>query len=145
MAAGQVATDAAHRRLGASLRESGSAPVEFVYVAGICTLLFLGVVQLALSLHVRNTLVACAQEGARYAANADIAVGPDPAAGAVAAARRCITTALPDDYANDVTAQALDLGGVPVVEVTVRATLPLAGPWGPHSLTVRGHALLEPR
>lgn len=126
-------------------RDAGSAPVEFVFLAGICTLLFLGIVQLALSLHVRNTLVACAQDGARYAANADVSAAPDPAADATTVARRCITGALPDRFADDVGAAAVDRDGLPVVEVTVRATLPLVGPWGPHSLTVRGHALREPR
>ena len=35
--------------------------------------LFLGILQVALVLHVRNTLTAAASEGARYAANADVA------------------------------------------------------------------------
>ena len=40
-------------------------------VGALLTVLFLGVLQLGLALHVRNTLTAAAAEGARYAANAD--------------------------------------------------------------------------
>lgn len=43
--------------------------VDFVLVSVLLTALFLAVVQLALALHVRTTLQACAAEGARYGAN----------------------------------------------------------------------------
>ncbi|MFL6136734.1 MAG: TadE family protein [Frankiaceae bacterium] len=51
--------------------DRGSAPVEFVLVGALLTLLFASLVQLGLLLHVRNVAVADATEGARYAANAD--------------------------------------------------------------------------
>lgn len=59
--------------------ERGSATAEFVLVGTMLTLLFLAVLQLAIDLHVRNVLAACAADGARHAANADVA-SPDAAA-----------------------------------------------------------------
>ena len=53
--------------------ERGSAPVDFVLVGSLVTLMFLAVVQLGIDYHVRNVLAACAAEGARYGANADVA------------------------------------------------------------------------
>ncbi|WP_277050321.1 TadE/TadG family type IV pilus assembly protein, partial [Ruania albidiflava] len=47
--------------------ESGSALVDFLLVAVLVTVLVLGVVQLALVLHVRTVLIDSAAEGARYA------------------------------------------------------------------------------
>ena len=44
--------------------------VDFVLVLVVVVPLFLGIVQLALVLHVRNTLTSAASEGARYAATA---------------------------------------------------------------------------
>jgi hypothetical protein len=47
-------------------------------VGALVTVLFVGVLQLALTLHVRTTLIDCAAEGARFGALA----GSTPAAGA---------------------------------------------------------------
>jgi len=52
-------------------RESGSAVADFAMVSGLLSLLFLAVFQLGLALHIRNTLISCASEGARYGARAD--------------------------------------------------------------------------
>jgi Flp pilus assembly protein TadG len=54
-------------------RERGSAVVDFVLVGVLVVVLLLGVLQVAVYVHVRNVVVASAQEGARYAANADVA------------------------------------------------------------------------
>lgn len=117
--------------------DSGAAVVEFVGVSVLVLGLFLAVVQLGFTLHVRNTLVACAADGARYAANADRS--PDDGA---ERARELIRAALPDRFAGDVTA-AHDAATGTVV-VAVRAELPLLGPWGfGSSMLLRGHALAE--
>jgi Flp pilus assembly protein TadG len=58
--------------------ERGSAVVEFVLVSLLIVMLLLAVLQVAVYVHVRNVVTASAQEGARYAANADV----DSAAGA---------------------------------------------------------------
>jgi hypothetical protein len=102
------------------------------------TLLVASVLQLALALHVRATLVDCAAEGARYGALAD----RSPADGAGRAADLA-RMSLDDAFARDVTARRTELDGLPVVEVEMTAPLPVLGLLGPSSLTVRGHALLE--
>jgi len=53
-------------------RERGSAVVDFVLVSVLVVALLLAVLQVAVYVHVRNVAVASAQEGARYAANADV-------------------------------------------------------------------------
>ena len=120
--------------------DAGSAIVDFALVAGLVTLVFAGVVQLTLALHVRNTLVDCAAEGARFAALAD----REPADGA-ARTRQLVELSLAPGYADEVTAVETTLGGLAVIEVTVTAPMPVAGLLGPAgTLTVTGHALSEP-
>ncbi|MET0782884.1 MAG: TadE/TadG family type IV pilus assembly protein, partial [Leifsonia flava] len=71
-AAHQTRRYALGRRLRPFVRdERGSAVVEFTLVSVLLTTLALAVVQLALALHVRNTVIDAAAEGARYAALAD--------------------------------------------------------------------------
>ncbi|WP_344647495.1 TadE/TadG family type IV pilus assembly protein [Cryptosporangium japonicum] len=55
--------------------DRGSAVVEFALVSVVLLLLLLGVLQVAVYLYVRNIAAACAAEGARFAANADVDVG----------------------------------------------------------------------
>jgi Flp pilus assembly protein TadG len=113
--------------------------VEFAMVTVLLLTLFLALLQLGLALHVRNTLVACAADGARYGANADRAP-----ADAVERARELIRAALADRYAEDVSAATEPVEGAETVVVTVRATLPVVGLLGPsRGLVVRGHALKE--
>jgi Flp pilus assembly protein TadG len=105
----------------------------------LLTALLLAVVQLALALHVRNTVLDAAAEGARYAALA----GSSPAAG-VERTRTLIDAAIAADYAGDVSASSTSVGGVPAVAVTVRTTLPVVGLLGPErALEVTGHAAVE--
>ena len=119
--------------------DHGSAVVDFVLVGALITVLFAAVLQLTLAQHVRNTLVDCAAEGARYAALAD----REPQDG-VDRARMLIEADLSAAYAEDVTARRTDLDGLDVIEVQVTAPLPVAGLLGPNrSLTVVGHALVE--
>ncbi|AEG43787.1 TadE/TadG family type IV pilus assembly protein [Isoptericola variabilis] len=119
--------------------ERGSAVAEFVLVAALVLALFLGVVQVALALHVRALVVDAAAEGARIAARAD----RDASDGA-RRTRDLLTASLNASYARDVTVGSTTLAGLPVVEVTVRAPLPVVGILGPSGmLTARGHALEE--
>ncbi|HZL01535.1 MAG TPA: TadE family protein [Cellulomonas sp.] len=123
----------------ATRRDAGSAIVDFVLVAGLVTLLFVGVVQLALVQHIRNTLTDCASEGARVGALAD----RGPADGA-ARTRELVRTSLAPRYAEDVEADDVVIDGIEMVEVRVTAPLPLVGLLGPGgALTVRGHAVRE--
>jgi hypothetical protein len=111
-----------------------------VLIGALTTVLFAGVVQLALALHVRATLVDCAAEGARYGALSD----RTPAAGAQRT-RDLIGMSLHPSFAEQVTASVVVQNGVELVEVRVSAALPLVGLLGPGgTLTVDGHALREP-
>jgi Flp pilus assembly protein TadG len=62
--------------------------VEFVFVSVLVVVLLLAVLQVAVYVHVRNVVTASAQEGARYAANADVpsAAGADRTVAVVARA-----------------------------------------------------------
>lgn len=119
--------------------EQGAAVVDFVLVLLVVVPLFLGVLQVGLVLHVRNTLTAAASEGARYAATTER--GP---ADGVERARSQISGALADRFARDVAAEDVLVDGVPVVRVEVRAEVPPLGAWGPAvELHVAGHAVRE--
>lgn len=119
--------------------EAGAAVVDFVLVLVVLVPLFLGVLQVGLVLHVRNTLTAAASEGARYAATAD----RTPAQGA-ARTRAQISDALAARFARDVEGRSVMLEGVPAVRVDVAAEVPPLGLWGPAvRLDVSGHAVEE--
>ena len=119
--------------------EIGAAVVDFVLVLVVLIPLFLGILQVALVLHVRNTLASAAAEGARYAATVD----RGPAEG-VARTRSQIRGVLPGRFAEQVQARSVRLAGAPGVEVTVHAVVPALGLGGPSvAFTVRGHAVEE--
>ncbi|CAO1650565.1 TadE/TadG family type IV pilus assembly protein [Salinibacterium sp. NYA9b] len=125
------------RRLRAD--ESGSAVVEFVLVSALLTVLTLSVIQLALALHIRNTVLDAAAEGARYASLADTSLGDG-----VTRTRDLISTALSPGYASDVSASTTSHLGQPAVLITVRAPLPLFGLIGiSDGLEVSAHAAIE--
>jgi Flp pilus assembly protein TadG len=119
----------------------GAAVVDFVLVLAVLVPVFLGILQIALVLLVRNTLAAAASEGARYAATLD----RDPADGA-SRTRTQIEGALAARFAEDVHAREVLVEGAPGVEVTVHAVVPALGIGGPAiELTVTGHAVEESR
>ena len=127
------------QRRGREAGEGGSAVVEFTLVASLLAVLFLAVLQVGVALHVRNTLVAAAAEGARYGADAD----RTPSDGAQRT-RELVATSLSDAYTRDVSAGYETVDGIETVVVQVRAPLPLLGLVGPGGeLVVRGHALAE--
>ncbi|MCW2761969.1 MAG: TadE-like protein [Marmoricola sp.] len=119
--------------------EHGAAVVDFVLVSMLLVPLVLGLVQVGLVMHVRNTLAAAATEGARYGANID----RTPADGA-ARTREQVRGAIADRFAQDVTASRESVDGVPTVAVTVRAEVPPLGLRGPGvTLSVTGHGVQE--
>jgi Flp pilus assembly protein TadG len=132
--------------------DDGSAVVDFVLVSLILIPLFLAILQLGLALYARNTLAACAQEGARYAADADIVV---KGAAAIADAATVHTTACVEDslsggLAHDISASTpviTDSGGnrVLVVEVRISSPFPMFGLFGvgPQVLHAKGDAMQE--
>ena len=99
--------------------ERGAAVVDFVLISMVLVPLVLGLVQVGLVMHVRNTLAAAATEGARYGANID----RTPADGA-ARTREQVRGAIADRFASGVTAGTESVNGVPTVVVRVRAEVP---------------------
>ena len=119
--------------------QRGAAVVDFVLVLVVLIPLFLGILQVGLVLHVRNTLTAAASEGARYAATAD-----RPLDAGVTRTREQISGAIAGRFARDVTARAVEVAGAPGVQVDVVAEVPPLGLWGPAvRLTASGHAVEE--
>jgi Flp pilus assembly protein TadG len=120
-------------------RERGAAVVDFVLVLVVVVPLFLGIFQVALVLHVRNTLTAAASEGARYAATVD-----RPLSAGAGRTRQQISGALADRFARSVTVRGATVHGAPGVEVEVTAEVPPLGLWGPGMrIDVTGHAVEE--
>lgn len=119
--------------------DGGSSPVEFVLVGFVLTVLTLAVVQLGLAVYVRNLVHDAAVEGAYHAALADV----DAQEGAVRT-RDIIARTIGPEYAAAVVVSERSAGDHVVVEVTVRATLPLVGLLGlPRVLEVTAHAPVE--
>jgi Flp pilus assembly protein TadG len=122
-----------------AVRERGAAVVDFVLVGALLTVLFVALLQFAFVLHVRNVLIDCATEGARYGALAD----RDADAGAQRA-RELITADLSAGYARDVEASVVTQDGLALVEVRVSAPLPVAGLLGVgRTIAVSGHSVVE--
>lgn len=108
--------------------------------SALVVLVFMAVLQLGLALHVRNTLISCAAEGARYGARE----GSSPEQGA-RRARALVERSLSPRFAESVEASVRTTDdGVDVVVVEVQAPLPVLGPYGPSSgLRESGRAFHE--
>lgn len=118
--------------------ERGAASVDFALIGGLVTVLFIAIVQLTLVLHVRNTLIDAASSGARYGTLADRS--PDDAATRTSS---LIEGAINSTYAQDVSVSQVNRGGGVVLQVTVRAPIPVIGLIGPSgTMEVTGHAAL---
>jgi len=121
------------------VRERGAAVAEYVLVMMLLVPLVLGIVQVGLVLHVRNTAAAAASEGARAAAPLDASL-----ADATTRAQQMLRDSLDDRYADGVAASYVSSDGVGTVEVVVRGKVPALGMFGPSvGFTVRGHAVRE--
>lgn len=109
-------------------------------VVGLLLLIFVGALQLALGLYVRNVVVDAAGEGARYGALAGS--GPDEA---VQRTRDILALSVSPTYQGDVTASYIRRDGLDLLRVHVEAPMPVIGLLGPaRTLSVDGHALVEP-
>ncbi len=119
--------------------ESGAAVVDFVLVLLVLLPLVIGILQLALVLHVRNTLASAAAEGARHAAVA----GSSAPAGR-AKVQELVSGALSADFVRTVTVRPALVGGAPGYEAVVTADVGLLG-FGGAGVPVRvsGHAIAE--
>ncbi|MCL6537019.1 MAG: pilus assembly protein [Acidothermus sp.] len=130
----------------------GAAPVDFVLVSLLVLPLFVAILQIGLALYVRNTMAACAHDGARYAASWEIVALGDESVrrSAVDHAANCIAQSLSGRFARDVVANTeyrTEDGGaaLPVVEVRASTDVPLVGflGRGPRMIRVTGLALEE--
>jgi TadE-like protein len=119
--------------------EAGSAVAEFIMVVPLLTMLTLSVLQLGLALHVRNTVLDAAAEGARFAALADNGLAEGELR-----TRDLIAAAVGPGYAGNVQASYTEFAGHRSAEMRVLAPLPLLGLLGfDRGLEVVGHAAVE--
>ena len=117
--------------------DDGSAVVEFVLVSVLIIAIVAGVIQLALTLHLRNMLTSCAADGAQLAARHDRVASDGQ--------RRTehLIAESTDSRGVRVEAREVTVDGVVLDEVTVSAPVPVLGLWGAVSMTVTAHALEE--
>lgn len=123
--------------------DRGAAVVEFVLVSVLLVFLVLGVVQVALVVHVRDVLVADAAEGARYAA--------DRGVGLAAGEQRCaefVRESLSPALVGPLACQASLVpgeDGLTLVRMAVAARVPLTVlPLGQVRVAVTARAVEEP-
>lgn len=96
--------------------------MDFVLVGVLVVVLLLAVLQVAVYVHVRNVVVASAQEGARFAANADV-----PAALGAARTLEVVTGATSERTAAGLScssAQETDGSGLTLVVVRCSGAVP---------------------
>lgn len=132
----------ARRRGGSGTSdERGAAVVDFVLVLVLLLPIVLAIVQVALVMHVRNTLASAAAEGARQAA----VLGSSAQAGEERV-RQQVATAIAGRFTRNVTVRPTVVGGAPGYEAVVVADVPALGLGGPAMrVRVSGHAVLEGR
>ncbi|MFC0674576.1 TadE family protein [Brachybacterium hainanense] len=131
-----------HRHRGgvaaALQREEGSAVAEFPLLAVLIVVIALAVIQGAVILHTRNTLIDASVQGAHHAS----LVGNTPEDGADRT-RMLISQRLGRGIDARVTASQAPDG---MIDVQVSATFPLVGLYGPAgAMTVDGRAIAEDR
>lgn len=119
--------------------EQGSAVADFCMVMVVLVPLVLGILQVGLVLHVRNTLTSAASEAARQAATVD-----GTPATAEQRAYALVGGTVGAEYATSIQATPTSIDGYPGVEVRIEASVPALGLFGPGvHLTVEGHAVEE--
>lgn len=119
--------------------DGGSSAVEFVLVGALLSVMTAVVLQVGVALYVRNMVLDASVEGAQRAALADAT----PSDG-IAAAQTLLTRTIGATYAQDVSVTQTMRLGVPTVEITIRAPLPILGLFGvPEAMEVTGYAPLE--
>lgn len=112
--------------------------VDFVLVGALVTLIFVALIQLALALHVRNTVADAASSAARYGA-----LGDRTAADARERATMLVGNALGPNYIQDVSVNVESRDGLNVLSVSITAPLPVLGLFGPsRTLEMTGHAVI---
>lgn len=115
--------------------------MDFVLVLLVLLPFVLGILQLGLVLHVRNTVASAAAEGARRAATAE----STPAEG-LRTAREQWSAAVSDRFVTGSRIENADIEGAAAYRLVVDVAVPALGLGGPAvAFTVSGSAVLEPR
>lgn len=122
-----------------SRRDDGSAVVGFTLTAPLVMAVAVGIIQLALTMHVRTVLVSAAADGARAQARAGFLSGVG-----VERARALAERSLAAGLVEDVTARRERVAGIVLSRVEIRARLPWLGLLLPVQMSVEGHAVEEP-
>lgn len=125
-------------RLGAWRGDRGSAPVEFVLLTPLTVAVAVAVLQFALLLQMRATLIATAADGARVGALR----GNQPQ-DAVRRARDLATATAGRAAISSVTAKRVNVDGLDVITVHIAAAIGLFAGIGTVTMEVDGHALVE--
>lgn len=127
--------------------ESGSEPASFALVMPLVLILVLGLLQLSLALWVHTTLIDAAGAGAHAAA-----LSGAPPSAADDTVRAALTSTLGPCYVHTVSAERVTVAtlhgpystsDLEVMEVQVKAPMPVIGLFGVGDLTAVGHAVIE--
>ena len=118
--------------------DRGNASVEFALVAPLLMLVALAVLQLMLAVHVRTVVTSAAIEGARIAA----LVGGDVNR-AESRTRSILESNIAGTAVQSISASLVTTGENEMFAVVVETELPLIGFYGPTSMKITGHALVE--
>ncbi len=118
-------------------RDDGNVVVEFVLVSILVITIAMGVIQLAVALHVRNMLISAASEGARLAATNDRGLDDG-----VSRTESLLSESL-GGYDVHVSAFDTVIDGAAATQVTVTAPVPVFGLWGVGTISVSGRAFEE--
>lgn len=127
--------DRCWRRVTSAGAEHGAAPVEFALVMLVILPLFATIFQFGLFLYVRNTLTACAHEGARVEAAFNASAGSGDTATSQCA-QAVVSGSLIDSIAVG------EQNGL--VVATIEARMPGLGWLGAFPFTVTGRSVKEP-
>lgn len=105
--------------------ERGSAPVEFVLTGTLLAMITLAVLQLSLSIYVRNTVIDATAEGARFASLADHTLQDG-----LHRTEELIHASLGAGFETELRVRETVVLGQPAVEVIAITALPIVGVWG---------------
>ncbi len=118
-------------------RDDGNVVVEFVLVSILVITIAMGVIQLAVALHVRNMLISAASEGARLGATNDRGLDDG-----VSRTEFLLSESL-GGYDVLVVASNTRIDGAPATQVSVTAPVPVFALWGVGTMSVSGRAFEE--
>ena len=118
--------------------DRGNAPAEFVLVGALLIAVVLGILQVALVIHLRHQIVMAATEGARVASLLDVSH-----AEALHHTTEVLEASVGEGVIQYLSLQYSSVDGAPTIEVEVRASYPALGMLTlPGELIVSAHAPL---